>query len=429
MSDAPPQDANAEMSVLGSMLLSKTAVDECADIITGTDFYRAAHETIHDAIVSLRNVDEPADAITVADELDKTGDLARVGGSGYLHELIQSVVTPTNATWHAQIIRELSDKRRVSAHLMSGLQGLTEGGSALDVTNAVRTGLDSVVVHDTHDVPHSQAVYDAIASLDRPPGMSTPWPTVTSVLAGWKPGCNYVVGARPGVGKSVFGVSAALDCARRGKTAIVFSLEMSRDELYLRMFSAIGSISMENIQHRRLTRSDEAKMAEAAKHVATLPLVVDDRDSLSVAQMRARVKAEQRNGEVGLVVIDYLALARPPKGGKDRREQVDAISREIKVMAKALQVPVLALAQLNRGSEQRMDKQPMLSDLREAGGQEQDADVVLLLHRDLNDVEKQSDLHVAVAKNRHGPTRGVELLFLGHHSRIEDSQKRWEATA
>lgn len=428
MTDAPPQDIDAERAVLGSMLLDKDAIEECSGLMDGSDFYRPAHEMIHDAIVSLDQRDEPADSLTVADELHKAGNLDRVGGTAYLHELMSGVIITTNATWHAGIVREKADLRKVGQHLSHGLQALGQGESALDVINSVRARLDAVVVHDAEDVPNSQAVYDAIEELDRPPGMSTPWPSLTSVIAGWKPECSYIVGARPGVGKSVFGVVAALDCARRGKTAVIFSLEMSKTDLYHRMLSMVGNISMSSMQHRTFTRKDDAAMAEAAAHIASLPLVVDDRSEITVAQMRAKVKAEQRKGEVGLVVIDYLALAKPPKGN-DRREQVDAISREVKLMARALKVPVVALAQLNRGSEQRVDQTPRKSDLRESGAQEQDGDVVMLLHRDIQTPEKASDLKVIVDKNRHGPTCSVDLLFLGHYSRIEDANQRWEATA
>lgn len=242
-------------------------------------------------------------------------------------------------------------------------------------------------------------------------------------MSGLKPGGLYIVGARPAVGKSTVAASFWLDCARRaGLTALLFSLEMTRTELYHRLLASVGEVDMGRLQHRTLRTDDYDRVSKAAAHIAGLPLVVDDRPDLSVAQIRARVRAVRRRRQVGVVIVDYLGLLRPPRDAprNDRRVQVDMLSRGLKMLAKDLGVPVVVLAQLNRGPEGRASKAPVLSDLRESGAIEQDADVVMLLHRDPDDESMGTDLHVIVGKNRHGPQGRVTLNFRGQWSRIDD---------
>ena len=427
----PPQDINAERAVLGSMLLSPNAIDDCTDLVTSNDFYRPTHETIHAAILALAHAGQPADAITVADELTKRGELARIGGTAYLHELVQDVPTSSNAAYYADIVHERAVMRRLVAagtHIAALANG--EGDGDLDdLINRAQNEVAAVADHHlADDTPTPQvAVYDALDALESPPGQPTPWTYLTNTLAGFKTDALYLIGARPGIGKTVAGVDIALDAARRGNAACFYSLEMSRTELYHRMLAHVGSIPMDHIQHRRMTTNDWAAASKAAATLAETPLYVDDRAALSLAQIRASIKARQRTTNVGIVVVDYLQLIAPPPGTPrdDRRVQVDAISRGLKNLAKECNVPVIALTQLNRGPEARADKRPTLSDLREAGGQEQDADVVILLHRDLHG-DQPNVLHMAVAKNRHGPQGHFELRFRGEHSRIEDAH--WRAS-
>lgn len=417
---APTHDMEAERAVIGAILTSRAALDEASDILTPGDFYRPAHETIFSSALSLAANGEPVDVITVSDDLNKRNMLGKTGGSTHLHQLVAGVVTAANVAHHAHIVRESSTARRARGVLTNAVGQVDQGQDILDVLNSVRVYLDALATDESADVPNSRAVYEAIDALDEPPGDPTPWPSLTDVIAGWKPGVLYVCGARPGVGKSIIGVGVALDMARRGKTGALFSLEMSRTELYHRMLCSVGNVLMDHVQHRKVTVDDRLKLAQAAEHIAGLPLMVDDRSALTVAQIRARVKAAQRERPVGVVVVDYLQLVKPADGRADRRVQVDQISRDLKVMAKDLAVPVLALTQLNRGPEMRMDKTPHMSDLRESGGQEQDADVVLLLHRDWSTPETQADLKVIAGKNRHGPQSAFTLAFLGHFSRADE---------
>lgn len=428
----PPQDIGAERTVLGGMLMSRTSVDDVEEALTGpADFYHPAHELIYDAIVALTRAGTPADAVTVGDELTKRGVLDRTGGQAYLHELIMGTPTASNAGYYAQIVAKYAVLRRLAAageRVAAMGRGDVDLDSDLDdLLNAARAEVDGVTA-PVVDVDDTGSVYDAIAALEEPPGMPTPWTSLTEAIAGWHKGAVYVVGARPGVGKTVIGTNVAVDVARRGRRAVMFSLEMPKTELYLRMLSQVGSVSQSHLNRadesgRRawITDDDHRRLAEAAAHIAGLPLTVDDRARLSVAQIRSRVRNLTRRGEVGVVVVDYVGMVRV---GKDshrapRYQQIDLICDELKAMAKDFKVPVVLLAQLNRGIEGRGDKAPTLADLRESGGLEQYADVALLLHRDVLG-DDPSELTCVIAKNRHGSPGVLKLDFLGHYSRVED---------
>lgn len=405
--------ATHEQHVLGSMLLSRAAIDDAAGILDASDFADLRHGAIFDAITHL---DGPVGPLPVHDAMTAAkvaSDLA------YLHSLVALVVSPTSAGYHAQQVKADSTRRRVKA-AGERIAGMIETEDPLDAVNAARSILDDAVDDSGEIVANEVAVYQAIDSLDAPLGVKTPWRSLDDVISGWSPGMLYVVGARPGVGKTVLGVGVLLDVARRGQTAVMVSLEMPRNELYLRMLSNVGSVRGERILHRSTRGDDDDRLAQAASHVAALPLIVDDRSALSLAQVRSLVRGVQRTRDVGVVVVDYLGLVKPPADApkNDRRVQVDAIAQGLKNLARDLGVPIVALAQLNRGIDGRGEKVPTLSDLRESGGIEAAADCVVLLHRDFNDAP--DDLTVVVAKNRHGPQARFHLDFRGEFSRIED---------
>lgn len=414
-----------ERHVVGAIMLDARIVDDVTDVIDAGDFYDARLARIFTAEVDLHERGAPIDAVSVADELTRSGDLEKVGGRATVHDLVARVPLSGAAGWHAQRIRDASTVRQVwraGARMqeLAGVGASTED-EALAAVDQARSELDAVSTRSVVDVPNSQAVWDAIKALDDPPGDPTPWQPITTAIAGWKPGALYVFGARPAVGKSVAAVMAAVGMATQGKSAALFSLEMSKNEVYHRMLVADGGVDMGRLQARRLSADELERLNGAAARIAGLPLIVSDVPGLSVAQIRARVRAEQRRGPVGLVVVDHLGLLRAPSGAarQDRRVQVDAIARSLKELAMELRVPVLALAQLNRASTARSDGMPMLSDLRESGEIEQSADVVFLMHRDLSDPELSTVLHVMAAKNRHGPLAKFEFNFRGHLSRFD----------
>lgn len=432
--DAPQATpaALAERAVIGAMLTSPAAIDDVLELpLHGHDYASHRNELIHDAIVAIHTEGGDVDEIAVADKLGP--DLQRAGGLSYLFDATGHAPVPSAVSHHADIVRAASQLRAVDAaatRIHQAVERRDPRDDILDLVNAARAELDNLATADDLTPTPETAVYQALEDLETPPGLPTPWDYLTNITAGWKPACLYLIGARPGVGKSVLGNGIALDVARRGPAALMYSLEMSRSELYHRLFAAVGSIDMTRIQHRKLGPADWQRLAEASAHIQSLPLHIDDRAALSLAQIRASIRAEQRRRDVGIVVIDYLQLITPPTGTPrdDRRVQVDAISRGLKNLAKDTGLPIVALTQLNRGPEARADKTPTLSDLREAGGQEQDADVVLLLHRDIHGEKHPStELKVVVAKNRHGSTGNVELLFRGEHSRAENAP--WSPSA
>lgn len=412
-----------EVQVLGAALTDQSLIDDLAEIVTGSDFYSLAHGIIWSAVTDLHSNGEPVNALSVSDALQRTGDLGRVGGYTATHQLVAATSSPRAGLWHAGRVRDAAIVRRVD---QAGVRlrdlaanGAADRDEALAVVDAARGELDLLSVADEGDTPHPQAVWEAIAALKEPPGDPTPWPELTRAIAGWKPGTLNLIAARPRVGKSVLAVQCAVDMARRHKQAMIFSLEMTRHEVYHRMFSATASVNGSAIQNRTLTEHQERRLNEAARDIAALPLIVDDRSQVSVAQIRARVRAAQRTGPVGLVVVDLVGLVQPPASAPkgDRRVQVDMIAQSLKVMAMELRVPVLGTAQLNRGPEMRSDKLPTLADFRESGGLEAACDTALMLHRDPKDEELGTTLHLGVRKNRSGPETDIELLWQGHYSR------------
>ena len=404
-----------ERQVLGAMLTSSAAIDDVTPIICGADFAQPLHQTIFDAILTRTADGKPADVVAIGDDIKRQ--------RAYLHELVQGVVAISSADYHAEKVRDAARMRRV---MEVGVRLEAMAGTdadPLEVVNAARAELDGLLDVDTGDESHETSVYAAIESLEQPLGVKTAWQSVTNVISGWAPGSLYIVGARPGVGKSVMAVGAMLDIGRRGQCGVMFSLEMPKTELYLRMLSAVGTVDGERIQHRATRRDDDERLARAAAHVAKLPMVVDDRSGVSLAQVRAKVRGVQRRQPVGLVVVDYLGLIKPPPDAPkhDRRVQVDLIAQGLKNLARDLKVPVVAMAQLNRAIEGRAEKAPTLSDLRESGGIEAAADVVMLMHRAGHELQGDvTDLQLTFAKNRQGPQSVCHLTFEGAFSRAVD---------
>lgn len=415
----------AERSTIGAAMLNSTVIDDVAEIITPQDMGDARHELIWAAVLDLHGEGVAPDIVSVSDRLGS--DLTRCGGHAYLAELSMIATASASATHHAAIVAREATRRRVRRAAAQLAQDADNPeADPLDVINAARVTLDGLTAADDGGIATGADVFDAIESLEQPPGMPTPWPSMTKVIAGWKASELYIFGARPATGKTIVAQAVALDMARRGKHAYLASLEMSRDEMYLRMLSAVGSVDMGRIQSRSLTNDDHERLSRAATHIAGLPLSLDDRASLSVAQIRAEAKRIQRREELGVIVVDYLGLIRPADKRQDRRVQVDQISRDLKLLAKDLKVPVVAMSQLNRGSAGGggPERKPMLSDLRESGAQEQDAGVVVLLHRDVADPVRSTELGMYIAKNRHGQTRPLTFDFQGHHSRITEPNQQ-----
>ncbi|WP_272495302.1 replicative DNA helicase [Nocardioides bruguierae] len=430
----PPQDMAAEQSVLGSMLISKEAISEVGEIIRGTDFYRPAHESIFDAIIDLYGRSEPADMITVAHELQRRGELQKIGGAPYLHTLSANVPIAANAGYYAEIVREKAILRKLvdagTKIVQIGYAGEGEVDSIVDEAQAEvykiadkRNGEDYVPLADIMD-----GVLDEIEAIGNREagvyGVPTGFADFDDLTNGLHGGQMIIVAARPAMGKSTF----ALDLVRaasihNGLASVFFSLEMTRSEITMRLLSAEAKVPLNHIRNGNMTDDDWQKLARKMGEVSSSPVFIDDSPNMTMMEIRAKARRLKQQHDLKLIVIDYLQLMSSGKKVESRQLEVSEFSRQIKLLAKELEVPIIALSQLNRGPEQRGDKRPMMSDLRESGSIEQDADMVILLHRD--DVyEKESqrpgEADLIVAKHRNGATRDIVVAFQGHYSRFVD---------
>ena len=375
----PPQDVHAEQSVLGGMLLSKDAIADCVESLRSVDFYRPAHELIYDAILNLYGRGEPADAITVADELTKRGDLARIGGQAYLHQLIQAVPTAANAGYYAQIVAERATLRRLvdaGTRIVQMGYGLG-GGDVEDIVNAAQAEVYSVADKRGGEDYHLlrdllEPTYDEIEAAGGASGEMIGVPTgfaeLDELTNGLHPGQMIVVAARPAVGKSTLALDFARAAAIKNQQAtVIFSLEMSRSEITMRLISAEAGINLQKIRRGKLEDRDWEKLARLASEFDAAPLFIDDSPNMSLMEIRAKCRRLKQRHNLRMVIIDYLQLMSSGKKVESRQQEVSEFSRALKLLAKELEVPVVALSQLNRGPEQRTDKKPQVSDLRESG--------------------------------------------------------------
>ena len=428
----PPQDVIAEQSVLGGMLLSKDAISDVVEILRERDFYRPAHELIYDAIIDLYGRGEPADPVTVAAELTKRGDLVRAGGAPYIHTLISSVPTAANAGYYAKIIRERAIMRRlVEAGTKIVQLGYTDEGEVDDAVDQAQAEVFAVTERRESDdyvqlsqlMPEAYDEIEKIAAGVTGQGVKTGFKDLDALTNGFHPGNMIVLAARPAVGKSTLGLDIARYASiHKRETSVIFSLEMSRSEITMRMLSAEARVPLNNIRSGRLSEEEWARMARRMGEISDAPMFIDDSPNLSLMEIRAKSRRLKQRHNLKLIVIDYLQLMTSGKRVENRQQEVSEFSRQLKLLAKELNVPVVAISQLNRSPEQRSDKKPMLSDLRESGSIEQDADLVILLHReDLYDSQNRSgEADLIVAKHRNGPTRTITVSAQLHLARFTD---------
>lgn len=431
----PPQDVEAEQSVLGSMLLSKDAIADVVETTRGGDFYRPAHETVYETVLDLYSRGEPADAITVANELERAGQLARIGGRPYLHTLIEMVPTPAHAGEYAGIVRERAVLRRlVEAGTRITQMGYTGDGDVDDIVDRAQNEVYQVTERRTSEdyvslgasLESTLEEIEAIHSRDGTMvGVPTGFADLDELTNGLHPGQLVVVAARPAMGKSTLGMDFARAAAvTNGLTTAIFSLEMSRSEITMKLLSAEARVELGRIRQGRMGEEDWARMAQKMGTLSDAPLFIDDSPNMSMMEIRAKCRRLKQRHDLRFVVLDYLQLMTSGKRVESRQVEVSEFSRSLKLLAKELEVPIVAISQLNRGPEQRTDRRPMLADLRESGSIEQDADMVILLHRDdyytKEASERPGEADIIVAKHRNGPTRDIAVAFQGHYSRFVD---------
>ena len=430
----PPHDDEAEMAVLGGMLLSKDAIGEVSQMIDVTDFYQPKHQTIYEAIIDLFSNSQNVDVVIVANQLMKDGNLDKVGGADYLHTLVAFVPTAANATYYAEIVHQRAILRNVIAAgtKIAQLGYSAEGSQAEDVVNLAQAEVYEMstgrVKQDYEAI--GPVVHDALEQLDKlqngdlKTGVPTGFRDIDDVTQGLQPGQMIVVAGRPAMGKSTLGVDFARSAAlHHGLTTIIFSLEMSKNELAQRIISAESNIPLAAMRRADdITPERWAILNELQGKLQNAPLFIDDSPNMSLMEIRAKCRRLKQTNDLKLVVIDYLQLMTSGKAVESRQQEVSDFSRALKLLAKELEVPVVALSQLNRGPEMRQDKKPQLSDLRESGSIEQDADVVFLVHRpDAYDKEdRPGEADIIMAKHRNGPTETFHLAFLGAYSKFKD---------
>ena len=431
----PPQDLGAEMSVLGGMLLSKDAIADVVETLRGNDFYLPKHEAIYESVLDLYGRGEPADALTVTDELRKRGELSRIGGAPYLHDLIAGVPTAANAGYYARIVRERAVLRRLveAGTKIVQLGYASQGGEVEDIVNTAQAEIYAVTERrSSEDYRLVADVIDATmdeieAAQNRDSGLTgvpTGFADLDRLTNGLHPGQMVIIAARPAIGKSTLAIDIARAASiKHKKTSVVFSLEMSRSEITMRLLAAEAQVRLQKMRSGHMAEMDWQKIAGVMGSVSEAPLFIDDSPNMSLTEIRAKARRLKQKHQLELVVVDYLQLMTSGKRVESRQQEVSEFSRALKLLAKELEVPVIALSQLNRGPEQRGDKKPMMSDLRESGSIEQDADVVILLHRE-DAYEKESpragEADLIVAKHRNGPTDTITVAFQGHYSRFVD---------
>ncbi|HET9764536.1 MAG TPA: replicative DNA helicase [Casimicrobiaceae bacterium] len=437
----PPHSLEAEQSVLGGLLLENAAIDRIADFLGGADFYSDAHRAVFDAIVGLIGDNKPADVITVSDVLGSTKKLDYVGGMAYLGALVENVPTAANIRRYAEIVRERAILRRLAA--AGGEIAETAyhplGRSVREILDAAETKVFEIAEHGARGQQGfvelrgllTQAVerIEILFNRDNPSdvtGVPTGFTDLDHMTSGLQEGDLVVIAGRPSMGKTALALNIGEHIALSSKLPVaVFSMEMGAMQLAMRLIGSVGRLDQHKVRTGQLVPDDWQRLSEALGRLSEAAIHVDETPALNALELRARARrlARQYGGKLGAIVVDYLQLMQAVGEGENRATEISEISRSLKALAKELKVPVLALSQLNRSLEQRPNKRPIMSDLRESGAIEQDADVILFIYRDEVYNEDSQDKGVAeiiIGKQRNGPIGTVRLAFLGQYTRFEN---------
>jgi replicative DNA helicase len=430
----PPQNLEAETSVLGAVLLENEALNRVLEILKEDDFYREAHRRIFSAILHLYEHSEPVDLITLSEVLKTRGDLDAVGGVEYLNSLVNGVPTAANISYYAKIIKEKAILRKLinrATEIVS--QSYSNSGDVDEfIDQAERTIFE---ISEDRVRPSFYPIKDLIKSSFKTierlyekrqliTGVPTGFQRLDELTSGLQPADLIIIAGRPSMGKTAFALNIAQHASVRATTpAAIFSLEMSKEQLALRMLCSEAKVDAHRLRGGFLSEADWPKLTRAAGSLSEAPLFIDDTPGLSALEMRAKARRLKIEHNLGLVIVDYLQLMRGRASADSREQEISDISRSLKALAKELSIPVIALSQLNRRVEERGDKRPQLSDLRESGAIEQDADVILFLYRDEvynKSEENRGKAEIIIGKQRNGPTDKVDLAFLDKYTRFEN---------
>lgn len=432
LSKVPPNDIIAEQAVLGSMLADKDAVVKAIEILKPDDFYREDHKEIYSAMLELYGLGEPIDFLTLRNSLTQRGTLEKVGSEMFLSTLIDSVPTTSNIESYVRIVEEKATLRSLikaaNDILAMGYASTEEVNSIIEKTekkifdvlqNRNSRGYASIkdILVDTFD--NIEQLYKKKSKVS---GLESGFTDLDLKTSGLNPSELLIVAARPAMGKSAFVLNIAHHVAMRSKVPVmIFSLEMSKEQMVNRILCSEAEVDSMKVRTGDLDSEDWIKLGKASGNLAEAPIYIDDTPGLSSAELRAKCRKAKLEKDIGLVIIDYLQLMESKGRSESRQNEISEISRSLKILAKELNVPVIALSQLSRAAETRPDRRPILSDLRESGSIEQDADIVMFLYRDdyyNPDTENKNVAEVIIAKNRSGSTGTVELAWIGKYTKF-----------
>ena len=429
---APPQDIEAEQAVLGAIFLDADRLIEVREFIDTPDFYKSAHRIIFSTIIKLSDDKEPIDVLTVRSALESQGDLESIGGISYIAELASIVPTSANAAYYAKIVGEKSLLRNLINNLTASVEkAYAQDDSADNILSEAEKGLVDVAekknrsgfkkISDVLDA-NFEEIDRLSQQSERITGIATGYTALDDLTTGLHEEELIILAARPAVGKTAFALNIAQNIGTKlDKSVAIFSLEMGAESLVNRMIAAEGRIESYNLRTGNLSKEEWDSLTMAVGVLSNAGIYIDDTPGIKITEIRARSrKLAQETGNLGLILIDYLQLI-SGTGRENRQQEVSEISRQLKILAKELKVPVIALSQLSRGVEQRQDKRPVLSDIRESGSIEQDADIVAFLYRDDyyaregedgEEVEEDNTVEVIIEKNRSGARGTVKLAFI-----------------
>ncbi|RHW40412.1 replicative DNA helicase [Neobacillus notoginsengisoli] len=440
----PPQNIEAEQAVLGAIFLEPASLTLATEILIPEDFYRAAHQKIFNMMLKLNDEGKAVDLVTVTEELAAAKLLEDTGGVSYLSELAGSVPTAANMEYYAKIVEEKSLLRRLIRTATTIAQ---EGYSREDEVELLLSEAEKSIMevaqrknagafHNIKDV--LVRTYDNIESMHNRKGditgIATGFQELDRMTAGFQRNDLIIVGARPSVGKTAFALNIAQNVAvKTGENVAIFSLEMGAEQLVMRMLCAEGNIDAQRLRTGSLTDEDWGKLTMAMGSLSRAGIFIDDTPGVRVADIRSKCRRLKQEQGLGMIMIDYLQLILGSgRSGENRQQEVSEISRSLKQLARELEVPVIALSQLSRGVEQRQDKRPMMSDIRESGSIEQDADIVAFLYRDDyydKESENKNIIEIIIAKQRNGPTGTVQLAFVKEYNKFVNLDTRFGDSA
>jgi replicative DNA helicase len=437
----PPHSIEAEQSVLGGLLLDNGAADRIADFLSGDHFYSDAHRLLYNAIMQLIADNKPADVVTVAEALGSINKLDYVGGMSYLAALVENVPTAANIRRYAEIVHERAILRRLAAAggeiAESAFQPL--GRSVREILDQAETKVFEIAEHGARGQQGFQDIRPLLTQVverieflynrDNPSdvtGIATGFTDLDRMTSGLQEGDLIVIAGRPSMGKTSLALNIAEHIALVLKMPVaIFSMEMGATQLAMRLMGSVGRLDQQKIRTGRLTNDDWERLSGALGKLNDAPIHIDETPAMNALEVRARSRrlARQYGGKLGAIVVDYLQLMQAVSDGENRATEISEISRSMKALAKELKVPVLALSQLNRSLEQRPNKRPVMSDLRESGAIEQDADVILFIYREEvynPDTQEKGVAEIIIGKQRNGPIGMVRLAFLGENTRFEN---------